>query len=109
MEQEIIDVGNFIEDTEKLGKKVYILDATSAIFMIPIDRYNKDFDMFLLGNLGDKNQLSQELENEENLVVLIAYSEDLLNWQHPKDITDPIIENWTNVGKVTRFYAYIKQ
>lgn len=76
--------------------------------MIPIDRYNKDFDMFLLGNLGGENQLSQELENEENLVVLIVYSEELLNWQHPKEITTPIIENWTKVGNVTRFYAYIK-
>lgn len=77
--------------------------------MISIDRYNKDFDMFLLGNLGRKNQLSKELENEENLVVLIAYSEELLNWQHPKDITDLIVENWTNIGNVTRFYAYVKK
>lgn len=77
--------------------------------MIPIERYNKDFDMLLLGNLGGENQLAQELENAENLILLIARSEELLNWQHPKEITDPIIENWTNIGNVTRFYAYIKK
>jgi len=74
--------------------------------MIPIDRYNKDFDMFLLGNLGGENQLIEELENTEDLILLIATSEELLNWQHPKNITDTIIENWKNIGTIMRFNIY---
>jgi len=78
--------------------------------MIPVDKYNKDFDMFLLGNLGQENIKVQvkTIEQEENLMVLIPYSEDLLNWQHPKDITDSIIERWENIEQIGRFFVYIK-
>ena len=39
-------------EQEKENKKVYILDAEAAIYMIPINNYNKDYDMFLKGNIG---------------------------------------------------------
>ena len=28
------------------NKNVYILDASAALYMVPIDRYNKNYDMF---------------------------------------------------------------
>lgn len=93
---------------ERSGKKVYILDATAAIFMIPIDRYNKDFDMLLKGNLGAKNELDKYLENNENVIVLINSNEEYLNWQHPKELTDRIIESWEQIGSIIRFYVYSK-
>ena len=79
--------------------------------MIPIDRYNKDFDMFLLGNLGAKDVNSQisRLEAEDDIMVLIALDEKLFNWQHPKDITDCIEENWKNIGQIYMFNAYVKE
>lgn len=77
--------------------------------MIPIDKYNKDFDMFLLGNLGTKNKLNQQLENTENLIVLIVHSEELFNWQHPKEITDSIKRKWNNIGNVMPFDVYMKK
>lgn len=51
---QIID--QFIIETERNNKNVYILDATAPIYMIPIDKYNKDYDMFLKGNLGRKRR-----------------------------------------------------
>ena len=53
---EIQKIDQFIIECEKNDKTVYILDATAAIFMIPIDKYNKDYDMFLKGNLGRKRR-----------------------------------------------------
>ena len=53
---EIQKIDQFIIECEKNNKTVYILDATAAIFMIPIDKYNKDYDMFLKGNLGRKRR-----------------------------------------------------
>lgn len=35
-------------------KKVYILDSSAAMYMIPMDRYNKDYDLFMLGNFGKR-------------------------------------------------------
>ena len=46
------EVGNYITSKKLEGKQVYILDAQAAFYMIPIDKYNKDFDMFMVGNFG---------------------------------------------------------
>ena len=45
-------IDDYILEKNKDGKNVYILDASAAIYMIPINKYNKDYDMFLKGNLG---------------------------------------------------------
>ena len=37
-------------------ENIHILDATAALYMIPIDRYNKNYDMFNIGNLGFKGE-----------------------------------------------------
>ena len=48
---------NIIEDfIKKADKPVYMLDAAAAVYMIPLDRYNKDYDMFLKGNLGGSGE-----------------------------------------------------
>ena len=41
--------------------------------MIPLDRYNKDFDMFLKGNLGEDSEEGQieRIKNMKNAVILI--------------------------------------
>ena len=104
-------VGNFILETEKTGKKVFILDARAAIYMIPINRYNKDFDMFLKGNLGSSNNIDKQLEmleNNKNAVALIVADERMLNWQHPKWITDNIIERWEKVKQIGIYDIYVK-
>lgn len=49
-------IDQFILESERNNKTVYILDATAAIYMIPINKYNKDYDMFLKGNLGRKRR-----------------------------------------------------
>lgn len=48
-----------IEDVDKYilnnnDKNVYILDGTASIYMLPINKYNKDMDICLKGNLGKK-------------------------------------------------------
>ncbi len=56
MYERICNVDRFIVDIEKAGREVYIVDAMSAAFSIPIDRYHKDYDMFLIGNIGSKGE-----------------------------------------------------
>ncbi|MBE5820336.1 MAG: hypothetical protein E7310_05955 [Clostridiales bacterium] len=46
------EIDEFIINNEKQGKEVYILDANAALYMIPLNKYNKDYDMFNKGNLG---------------------------------------------------------
>ena len=103
-------VDNFILEKNKEGKEVYILDATAAIYMIPIDRYNKDYDMFLKGNLGAKGEEGQieKLENETNTVILIMNENYRRNWQNPENVREYIINNWTKTGQIENFEIYEK-
>ncbi len=50
--ERINEIDFFIEEEEKNGKTVYILDSIAAIYMIPEENYNKNYDMFNRGNLG---------------------------------------------------------
>lgn len=103
-------IGSFILQKEKQGRKVYILDAIAAMYMIPIDRYNKDYDMFLKGNIGSKGEEGQieKLNQEENVLVLIKKEGEGRNWQNPEEVRKYIIENWNKVDEIEAFDVYEK-
>lgn len=103
---QIID--DYILEQNEQGKNVYILDATAAIYMIPLDKYNKDYDMFLKGNIGLKGENGQieKLENTSNAILLIMNEKYSRNWQNPEKVRTYIIENWTLKGQIGWFDVY---
>ena len=109
--ESIRKIDNFILEQNREGKEVYILDATAAIYMIPIDRYNKDYDMFLKGNIGAEGEEGQieKLENEANTVILIMNENYRRNWQNPEKVREYIINNWTKVGEIQNFDIFQKE
>ena len=108
--EHIQKIDDFILKQNEEGKDVYILDATAAIYMIPLDRYNKDYDMFLKGNIGAKGEEGQikKLEDTTNIVVLIMNENYRRNWQNPEKVRTYIIENWTKIGEIENFDIYTK-
>lgn len=108
--ENIQKIGNFILEQNQKGKEVYILDATASIYMIPLDKYNKDYDMFLKGNIGAKGEQGQieRLENTKNTIVLIMNENYRRNWQNPEQVREYIINNWTKVGQIENFDVYEK-
>lgn len=54
--ENINKIDEFILSNEKKGKSVYILDAAAAMYMIPLNKYNKDYDMLMQGNFGSKRR-----------------------------------------------------
>ena len=111
MKSGIQEIGNFILEQNKNGKDVYILDATAALYMIPIDKYNKDYDMFNKGNFGAKGEEGQieKLKNTNNTLALIMNENYIRNWQNPEKVRNYIIENWTKIGEIRNFDIYEKQ
>lgn len=106
MAQNINIVGEYIEKEEN---EVYILDSDSAVFMIPINRYNKDFDMFLKGNLGSKGEEGQieKLQNmKKGTKILIKNDNTNRNWQNPNKVTEYIKENLEKVDQILYFDVY---
>ena len=108
--EKILKINSFIEQQNKEGKDVYILDATAAIYMIPMDKYNKDFDMFLKGNLGSKGEDGQikKLDKLKNAIILIMNEEEKRNWQNPEKVRTYIINNWEKIGEIENFDIYNK-
>ena len=104
-----------ISDTKKINefvlsndKKVYILDASAVIYMIPINRYNKDFDMFLNGNLGSQGEFGQieKIKQEKNILILIKNKNYRRNWQNPEKVRDYILNNMNKLGEIGVFDIY---
>lgn len=88
-------------------KKVYILDATAAVYMVPIDRYNKNYDMFLLGDLGagGEDAIIEQIKSEDALYLIIK-DEENINWKNPSKVRSYIKENMEYVGEKSYFEIY---
>ena len=93
------------------GKKVYILNFDAAIYMIPIDIYNKNYDMLLKGNLGIKgeDEIIANIENTDDSVFLVLNKNYLKNWQHPNSITDFVEKNLKHLGSINNYEIYSKK
>lgn len=103
--ENVITVDKYIESQEK---KVYILDPQAALYMIPIDRYNKNYDMFLNGNLGSGGEESQieNLRKQDNEIVLILNSKYNKNWQTPIKVIEYVEKEMKKTGEIGIFDIY---
>lgn len=99
-------VDDYILEKQSEGKKVYILDSTAGIYYIPLNQYNKDYDMFLKGNLGSKGEdgIIERIDTEENAIYLLKKSG--LNWQNPGDVRNYIIDNLEYSEDVLCFWTF---
>lgn len=106
LQDRILEVDAYIQNEER---DVYILDSEAAVYMIPLDKYNKDFDMFLKGNLGSASEEGQieKIKNMKNVVILIKNDKIALNWQTPTKVIEYIKNNLEKIGTVSFFDAYI--
>ena len=98
-------VDQYIEESEE---EVYILDATASVYQIPINQYNKNYDMFLKGNLGKEGEkgIIEELKKKENSKVLIMKEGLSRNWQNPEEVRKYIQENWKKTDEIACFEVY---
>ncbi len=111
-EEAINEIVDFIETSEQNGKTVYILDYQAALFMIPADKYTKDFDMFLIGNLGKDGEDGQieKIENmSNNEIILIINDNYSINWQNPEKVREYIINNLNKIGEIGIYDIYVKE
>ena len=74
--------------------------------MIPLDKYNKDYDMFLKGNLGGNGEdgIIDRINNEKNAIYLLKKSG--LNWQNPSKVRKYIIDNLEYSEDVLCFWTF---
>lgn len=86
---------------------VIILDASASVYMIPLNRYNKDFDMFNKGNLGinGEERIIKEISNYQNTIYLVINEKDR-NWQTPLKVIEYVEKNKKKIDTIDVFYVY---
>lgn len=98
------------EYIKKQDRDVYILDARAALYTIPIDQYNKNYDMFNKGNLGAKGEegIIEDLKKKKDFKILILQDKYNRNWQTPLKVIEFVKTNLNKVGSVGVFDIYEK-
>ena len=109
LKNRIVEIDDYILEKEKENKNVYILDAEAAIYMIPIDKYNKDYDMFLKGNIGkdgEEGQIEKIKQKDESTLYLIRKKNMKSNWQTPMNVVKYIRDNLVRIGEISIYEIY---
>lgn len=90
------------------NKDIKILDSSAALYMIPINKYNKDYDMFNKGNFGEngENRLIEDIDKSKNRQYLLLKDKYRLNWQTPTNIIKYVKENKNRIGEISIFDIY---
>lgn len=107
--QRINKIDNYILKKEQEGYETYILDAEAAIYMIPLNKYNKDYDMFLKGNIGkdgEEGQIKKIKHKEENILYLIRKENLKTNWQTPLNVIKYIRNNLEKIEEIEIYEVY---
>ena len=101
------DVDEYIK---RQDKEVYILDASAVLYTIPIDQYNKNYDMFNKGNLGEKGEegIIEDLEKKKDIQILILQDKYNRNWQTPLKVIEYVKADLNKKGSVGVFDIYEK-
>ena len=106
----LLDKINTVNDYILLqNDEVYILDAEAAIYMISLDKYHKDFDMFNKGNFGSKgeNGIIEEIKQfPEGTKLFIKNKQYAKNWQTPMEVISFVENTYPKIGEISIFDIY---
>ena len=111
--QRINEIDSYIKEQVENGKKVYILDAEAAVYNIPLDIFNKDYDMFLKGNIGKDGEEGlikkvEEQSKDDNNLFLIRNDNFSQNWQTPLEVVNYVKDNFNKIDEISIYDVYKK-
>lgn len=106
----ISDVTDKVRAYSNSGRESIIVDAEAAIYDIVLNRYKKNYDMLLIGNIGENGveKIINEIKDSHNVYYFVKNPQYALNWQLPEDIVDYIRNNLKYHETVSVFDVYYK-
>lgn len=110
LSKRISDVTDKVRAYSNSGKESIIVDAETAIYDIVLNRYKKNYDMLLIGNIGENGveKIINEIKDSHNVYYFVKNPQYALNWQLPEDIVDYIRNNLKYHETVSVFDVYYK-
>ena len=106
----ISDVTDKVRLYSNSGRESIIIDAEASIYDIVLNRYKKNYDMLLIGNIGENGveKIINEIKDSHNVYYFVKNPQYALNWQLPEDIVDYIRNNLKYHETVSVFDVYYK-
>lgn len=106
----ISDVTDKVRLYSNSGRESIIIDAEVAIYDIVLNKYKKNYDMLLIGNIGERGveKIINEIKDSHNVYYFVKNPQYALNWQLPEDIIDYIRNNLKYHETVSVFDVYYK-
>ena len=106
----ISDVTDKVRSYSNSGRESIIIDAEAAIYDIVLNKYKKNYDMLLIGNIGERGveKIINEIKDSHNVYYFVKNPQYALNWQLPEDIIDYIRNNLKYHETVSVFDVYYK-
>lgn len=110
LSKRISDVTDKVQAYSNSGRESIIVDAEAAIYDIVLNRYKKNYDMLLVGNIGKNGveKIINEIKDSHNVYYFVKNPQYALNWQLPEDIVDYIRNNLKYHETVSVFDVYYK-
>ena len=110
LSKRISDVTDKVRAYSNSGRESIIVDAEAAIYDIVLNRYKKNYDMLLIGNIGENGveKIINEIKDSHNVYYFVKNPKYALNWQFPEDIVDYIRNNLKYHETVSVFDVYYK-
>lgn len=108
LEESIITVCSYIEDIEACGSNVYIANEYACIYRIPLDEYEKNWDLLLVGNIGSTT-IEEMLDVPQNSIFLVLKDKYMLNRQAHFELIDYIKQNYDRIDEVLSYDVYQKK
>lgn len=102
----ISQVGDAIRRLEAEGRRVYFIEHSAALFLIPSERFADRFDVPMLGNFGahGMDQVIDHIAADETAAVfLLPGSHEL----EPKPIVDFVQATMSRAGEVAGYQVYV--
>lgn len=110
LSKRISEVTDKVQAYSNSGRESIIVDAEAAIYDIVLNRYKKNYDMLLIGNIGENGveKIINEIKDSHNVYYFVKNPQYALNWQLPEDIVDYIRNNLKYHETVSVFDVYYK-
>lgn len=96
---------DYIKQKTEEGYRVRITDDSAIAYKVPLDEYEKNWDMLLVGNIGT-NSVEDLLETPDKCLYLVYKYTDALGSQDHFEIIEYIKQNYAKVEEVLSFDVY---
>lgn len=105
---EIQIINQFIIDNEKEGIKTIILSSKSNLYMLPLQKNDREFDLPIQGNLGKQGEegLIEKIKQKTNSKILIQTDEENIFWQESEKAREYIKNTYKKEGTIGDFDIY---